>query len=212
MKTKIIVTLVLIITTFSLSFSQKDSTAKSDEIRTICNQKKCAHGGYASLWGGYTRIGKQDGFSYGLNAAWMIGHSVGIGLAATGFSNDYYIGHSHGSNGRSLVGAYGGLLIEPVVVPKFPVHVSFPVVLGAGGVVGMNSYYWSDWHSDYYAEEYDLFLVAEPGIDIELNLLKHLRLAVGAKYRFTSGVKLEEYSSKVLDGYTISLSLKFGKF
>jgi hypothetical protein len=207
------VLLALFIAAGSLkAFAQNDSTKKTDEIKTIFHHKKGSNGGYASLWAGYTQIDNKDGFAYGVNAAWLIGHSVGFGIAGAGFSNDYYIGHNHGSNIRSVIGGYGGLLIEAVVFPRFPVHISFPVVLGAGGIASMNAYYWDDQDSEYYTEESDIFLVAEPGIDIELNLLKHLRLGLGAKYRFTSGVELERYSKSVLDGYTASLSLKFGKF
>jgi hypothetical protein len=212
MKTKILLISLLIASGSQYSFSQNDSTQKKDEIKTIFHRKKGSNGGYASLWVGYTQIDHKDGFAYGVNAAWLIGHSLGIGIAGAGFSNDYYLGHNSGSNVKSLMGGYGGFLIEPVIIPKYPVHVSFPVLLGAGYVASMNSYYWGDWENENYMEEGTIFMVVEPGIDIELNLLKHLRLGVGAKYRFTFGDGLDSYSKKVLDGYTLSLALKFGKF
>lgn len=212
MKTKIVFLALCMVAFTTQSYSQIDSTKKTDEIKTLFQHKKGSNGGYASLWAGYSQIDHKDGFSFGVNAAWLIGHSIGIGIAGTGFSNDYYFGHTHGSNVKSLMGGYGGFFIEPVVVPKYPVHVSFPVLLGAGYAASMKSYYWSDWSSDYYMEEGAVFFVAEPGIDIELNLVKHLRLGVGAKYRFTLGEEMESYSKHALDGYTISLSLKFGKF
>jgi hypothetical protein len=212
MKIKSLIVFLLAIASFSVSFAQINESIKNDDIKTIFRHKKGSNGGYASLWVGYSPIANKDGFEYGINGAWLMGHSVGIGLAGTGFSNDYYVGHNHGSNVRSLVGGYGGLLFEPIVFPRFPVHISFPVVLGIGAIVSMNSYYWEDWDSEYYTDDSDLFLIAQPGLDIELNLLKHMRLGLGAKYRFTTGAGLSGYSRSVLDGYTCSLSLKFGKF
>jgi hypothetical protein len=212
MKAKILLVLLIASTTFSSSLAQKEEKQKSDEIKTIFKHTKGSNGGYANLWAGYTQIDNEDGFSCGLNVSGLIAHSLGIGLAIEGFSNDYYMGHETGSNFNSLMGVYGGLLIEPIVFPRFPVHFSFPVVLGLGGVVSVKSFHWKDWDSDSYLEDSDLYLIAEPGLDIELNLLKHMRLALGAKYRFTTGTWIDGYSRSVLKGYTFSLSLKFGKF
>jgi hypothetical protein len=212
MKSKIVIIALFIIGGYLPAFSQQDTTQSTDEIKIIFSQKKGSNGGYASIWTGYTQIDNKDAFAFGINAAYLIGHSVGIGIAGTGFTNDFYIGHEEGTNYKSLMGGYGGLFIEPIIFPKFPIHVSFPVVLGAGGIAAMNAYYWGDWDSEYYLEESEFFMVAEPGIDIELNMLKHLRLGLGAKYRFTSHLNLENYSKSLLDGLTVNFSVKFGKF
>ncbi|MCI0522234.1 MAG: hypothetical protein L0Y37_01125, partial [Bacteroidales bacterium] len=40
-----------------------------------------------------------------------------------------------------LVWGYGGFIIEPIVAPMYPVHVSFPILIGGGGI----SYVETDW-------------------------------------------------------------------
>ena len=60
-------------------------------------------------------------------------HCVGIGIGGTGFLNEF---HYEPSLDRqvSLTGGYGGMYIEPILLPRFPVHLSFPVLFGAGGI------------------------------------------------------------------------------
>ncbi len=196
----------------AIAQNNQQTDGKSDEIKTLFKKTKHSNGGYGTLMGGYTQIDGKGGFCYGFNGAWMIGHSVGLGIAGSGFSNEYFIGHQAGSHYKSLQGGYGGLFIEPVIFPKFPVHVSFPVILGVGAAVQMDAYYWDSFEYDYSYEDADLFFVAEPGVDIELNLVKHLRLGLGAKYRFTSSTILQGFDRDALNGYSVNLSLKFGKF
>ncbi len=191
--------------------AQQDSLGKK-EIKTLLKGGKGEKGGYATLWAGYSSINGHDGFSYGLNAAVLLGHSFGIGVAGSGFSNEYFFDHPSGANYQSLQGGYGGLLLEPVIFPRFPVHVSFPVVIGIGAVAQMDAYYWGSFDYEYYYRDADLFFVAEPGIDLEVNLVKHLRLAVGAKYRITSPTQLPSFANDALNGFSVNLAMKFGKF
>jgi hypothetical protein len=192
--------------------NKKDSTKRADEIKTIFGNKKVSHGGYGALTIGYSLIDGQDAFITGGRGSWVIGHSFALGLGGIGFANDLYINNSPGSQKYSLEGGYGGLILEPILLPKFPVHLSFPILLGAGGVAYINSQYNDNFNNDFYVEDSDAFLVAEPGIEIEMNLLKFVRLAVGASYRFTSDVHLALKPSNVLNGYNATFTLKFGKF
>jgi hypothetical protein len=207
--------IALSILTLSLEGFAQDTVkqkTKSDEIQTLFKKGKHANGGYGSLWGGYTQVDGKDGFCYGLSGAWLIGHTLGVGIAATGFLNDYVLGHNLGSQYQSLQGAYGGLFIEPIIFGKFPVHVSFPCTFGIGGVAQLDARYWDHYDYEYTYRDSDLFFVAEPGIDLELNMLKHLRLGIGARYRFTSSTQLTDYSKDALNGFSLNLGIKFGKF
>jgi hypothetical protein len=215
MKNRLIIATFILMTFAASAIAQENQDGQKDnkdEIKTIFHHKKHSTGGYASLTAGYTQVNGKSGYCYGFNAACMIGHNVGIGIAGSGFSNDLFLDHNSGSNYQSLQGGYGGFFIEPVIFPKFPVHVSFPIILGMGGVAHMNAYYWDNFDYEYYYEESDVFFLAEPGLDIELNLVKHLRLGIGAKYRFTTATHLEGYSANALNGFSINMSLKFGKF
>lgn len=213
MKTsRIIAVLFLIVVVPFAGIAQQSDSTRKDELKTLFKKTGKTYGGYFTLNAGYTQINGHDGFDYGFSAACLIGHSLGIGIAGSGFSNEYFLDHPSGSNYQSLQGGYGGFFIEPVIFPKFPVHVSFPVLLGVGGVAQMDAYYWGNFDYEYYYEDADFFFVAEPGMDIELNLVKHVRLGVGAKYRITTATHLESFAGNALNGFSANLSLKFGKF
>lgn len=101
-------------------------------------------------------------------------------------------------------------------------HVAFPVLVGGGGV----SYSEKINHS---GREYDeansfskdaAFFVVNPGIELELNMLRFVRLAFGAYYRYTSPVDIEYKSyqgikiapNDALNGFSFGTTIKIGYF
>ncbi len=192
------------------SYAQTDSTG--DELKTLFGHKPHSNGFYVGLSGGYTQIDSRDAFTTGFRAGWIIDHGFAVGLAAGGFSNDLYVGHSSGSNYSSLQGGYGGLLLQPIVLPRYPVHVSFPVLLGAGGAMSLQTHYYEPYEADWNIQDEAFYLIAEPAVEVELNLVKWIRFSVGASYRFTSPLSLQGYSSDELHGFSANATLSFGKF
>jgi len=212
---KTIFTLVVLTMLAGISIAQNtknDSLKKDDGIKTIFGNKKISHGGYGAFTIGYSMIDNKDAFITGGRGAWIIGHSFAIGLGGYGFGNDLYIDNVTGSQEYSLEGGYGGLILEPIVLPKFPIHLSFPVLIGAGGVAYLRSTYWDEFDPDVNIEDSDAYLVAEPGVELEMNLIKFVRLALGASYRFTSDIHLLGKKHDILNGYNLGFTLKFGKF
>ena len=56
-------------------------------------------------------------------------------------------------------------IIEPILMPNYPVHLSFPILLGGGGI----SYVTENMDYDNnMIEDSEAFLIAEPGAEIEL--------------------------------------------
>lgn len=206
------ITIIALLLMTGTTFAQRDSSQSTYEIKTIFGKNKISHGGYGSFGLGYTNIAGQDGFTASGRGVWLIDHSFGLGFAGTGFSNDLYYDHNYGDQTFSLQGGYGGLYLEGIVFPRLPFHISFPVILGVGGVAYTHAYYWDDFDMNMVVEDQDVFLVAEPGVEAELNLVRFIRLSAGVSYRFTSGVNIEGISQKVLNGYAFNVSLKFGKF
>jgi hypothetical protein len=103
------------------------------------------------------------------------------------------------------------------------VHVSIPVLIGAGGVAYIRDY-WTPYPQypddyNYYTEDASAYFVIEPGLELELNMVKFLRVCLGGYYRYTSNIVLQsgygdEYTEVKpdLNGFSFGLSLKFGKF
>lgn len=203
----------------------------SQEMKTLFNNNsngKISNGGYGSFSVGYTEINSQSSILLGGRMAWIANHHFALGLAGNGFLNNLgkeYNGYDDPSK-YYLAGGYGGLLFEPIFWPNKPVHVSIPVLVGAGGISVVNEQSWKySSNSNTYYYDTDAFFVFEPGIDIEFNIVKFFRFAIGASYRLTNGVDLrykyldDDYIEHVtiidknaLDSFNVNVGFKFGWF
>jgi len=113
---------------------------------------------------------------------------------------------------------YGGLLLEYIAFPRKAVHLSFPIIIGAGGTslgaktfVNHSQIDPQEWGTYDFVES-STFFVVEPGISAELNMTKFFRLNAGVTYRYISGLNLVRLSDDALSDFTFSLTLKFGAF
>lgn len=185
---------------------------KSKEIKTLLGRNR-AGGGYGSVTVGYSLIDNQNAVLIGGRFSWIASHNFGVGIGGTGFINEYHYEPGIG-NDVFLTGGYGGLILEPILFPRFPVHLAFPTLVGAGGI----SYISKDESlNSNFIEDSEAFLLIEPCAEVELNLTNHFRLAFGATYRFPTpfNVGLEgtpSVSSESLKGFSYELTFKFGKF
>ena len=212
----------------AIGMAQKDDSKSTQEYRTLFNSDKITHGGYGAVLLNYSQIDGKDAFLAGMRGMWLINHSVGIGIGGYGFVNDLkFEQHSIGGNPSEyyLAGGYGGLVIEPIIGAKHPVHISVPVLIGAGGVAYIRDY-WRTYHHNpdeysYYTEDASAYFVLQPGVELEFNMVKFLRIGLGVYYRYTSNINLKAWDenegaykdiSPDLKGFSFGLSLKFGKF
>lgn len=197
-----------------------------EDMRTLLGGRTDIHHGG---WGGptthYTRMLDQDALLVGARGGWLIDHRVTIGLAGQGLTtsvrNAAYDQHLT-AEGIALrrsstfhVG-YGGLLIEPIIAYRSPVHISLPIIVGAGGCAydyqealpvqeeaPFDTYRFLDGQA---------FFVVEPGIDLELNIIPLVRVGISASYRYTSDLDLPATAKDALHGTNVGLSIKVGRF
>src|SRR5690606_29907165 len=96
---------------------------------------------------------------------------------------------------------YGGILIEPIIGHRSPIHVSLPFIIGAGGC---GYEYYSELTDNFDPHDYNIdaqaFFVVEPGIELEINLIKLVRIGIGASYRYTSNIDLPATPKDALHG------------
>lgn len=218
MKTRLLLAAMMIIGLAALTYGQEQ---KNNEMKTIFGKSdhKMSHGGYAAISVGYSQIDKQEAFTLGGRAAWVIDHHVALGLAGKGYINSIYIDgywdQISPNQGYYLVGGYGGFFVEPIIAPNFPVHVSFPILIGGGGLA-LNEYTWHDYqwnnNNDQPPYDYDYYFVVEPGVELELNVEKFLRMAFGVSYLYTSNLHMNNVPKDMMNGINGSVTFKFGKF
>ncbi len=198
---------VLLLFVFLISYAQDN-----EQMKTIFGGENISHGGYGALNLYYSQIDHRDAILIGAEGGWIINHKFTLGLAGFGFVNDMYFKDINDNIKFNLAGGYGGLLIAPIIMPQSPVHVSFPIIIGAGGIAYTSNDHWSRDRDKWYTHDSDAFFIIEPGINIELNLISFMRLSIGGKYRITSNINLINTGSHVMNGFSVGMSLKFGKF
>lgn len=194
-----------------LASAQENKEKDDDQISTIFSKNR-KNGGYGALTFGYTQIDSKDAFLMGARGSWIIDRTFAIGLGGCAFINDVnYNGWLENDLDNNLVGGYGGLYLEPILAPRLPVHLSFPVLLGVGGITNVDDHRnWDNWVFD--DTNNDVFLVFEPAVELEFNMTRHMRLAGSLGYRFTSKIDMNNVNPDIMEGTTIGLVLKFGKF
>lgn len=182
-----------------------------DQISTLFSKNR-SNGGYGAFSFSYTQINGKDAFLMGARGSWIIGHSFAIGLGGCGFvDNADYHGWVNSTPYNSLGGGYGGLYLEPIIAPRFPVHLSFPILLGVGGITNMPiNQNLDNWIPD--ETNSDTYLIFEPAVELEFNMTHHLRMAATFSYRITSGISMLNTDPDVLEGMTAGLIFKFGRF
>ena len=100
---------------------------------------------------------------------------------------------------------YGGLLMEVTLFPKFPVNLTIPAVIGAGGVayrMQEDNEIWCNYGETLYNE---YFFVASICARLQVNVVNGVRISIGPSYRYVSTVE-------GLNSISIDMSMKFGKY
>jgi hypothetical protein len=163
---------------------------------------------------GYSRIAGSDAFEIGGEIGMIANHGLTIGFAGRGFFTEPYTRMTGSAVSYNYAGGYGGLLVEPSFFPGYPVHFSVPILLGGGGIAEntLTNFYYPYDYTDVYVDHAEAFFVAEPGLELEMNVARWFRIGIRGSYRFTSRVDPKVFTSAPLNGFTGGFSLKFGKF
>jgi hypothetical protein len=209
-KSCILVTIVLLLLTTVVK-------AQTKSVQTIFRSDLESSGGFGALTNKFTSIRGEYANLTGIYGGWYVNHSFMIGAGASALTNNIYVPLQHSTDPlRNLSYEYGqvGLVTEYVVNSNKPVHIAFNLFSGAGFTLQYDRYGWYDTNPNWQNVERDenWFFVLEPGVQLELNLLKWMRLCPGVSYRATFGSDGRGVTDKDLSNISYNATLKFGKF
>lgn len=209
---------------FGLTANSQEIDKQVDDNRTVFNGIR-SFGGFMGVSSKVGDVNGQSALLAGVEFAAVLSSQINIGFVGYGLTTHVESDASDSyDNPYDIHMGYGGLLIEPVIASKRMVHLSFPIILGVGGagthksmktinqIRKANNDLTDRDNVEFYRHETDVILVGEPGINLEINLLKNMRLNLGGSYRYVYDSQIEDVSDEELSGPMVSAGLRFGWF
>jgi len=207
--------IILTLSIFSLTLSAYCQAVQPTQ--TLFSEQLSISGWFVEVPLTLTQINQENVFSPGLAGGIILNNHLRLGLSGNDYSQDFNrieIQDADQGRGAYLEGNEGALLIEPVIGSDKLVHLTFPIQIG-GGRAELDS---KSLHPDEDGEmeEMDLakqtYFMLKPGAMVEINLHPYVRLALGASYRWTNALDMQDVEADALRGFSGSFSLRIGKF
>ncbi len=147
----------------------------------------------------------------------VINNKVGFGLTAGAFLSDNNfpgVGSTESTSDVQLSPAigYGGIFVEYIALSSKKIHFSVPVTIGPGIIALSEELEISPGVEDEDLVEFSPFFVIEPGINLEVNLLKEVKFCIGGCYRLVSASDLGRVSDSDLSDFMFNIGLKIGNY
>jgi hypothetical protein len=204
-----------------LLFLSAQIFAQDEPISTIFKPGSLrGSGGYGTIVNKFTTIDGKFANFVELYGGWYINHKFLIGAGGGSTTNFIQVPDQYKMiEGVRMTYEYGqcGLVTEYVIASNRAVHVAFHLFTGAGFTLQYERPHWRDYDRGYergdnVAYDQNWFVVVEPGIQAELNLLKWMRFCPGVSYRTTYGSSAAGLKDKDMSAFSVNLAMKFGKF
>ena len=191
------------------------TSARKDDMETLIPTDDFTSGGFGAL---VIKVGPVDGDAgifVGGRGGWVINRTFVIGGGGYGFTDMNYA-PTGTQRDTGIAFGYGGLELEYLIASHKMIHGTVITHIGAGGftVVERTS------NGDYYGNGRGLYSAAcfvfEPSVNVEVNILSWLRLAVGVGYRFVTGIDAviggKTYDNGTMSGVFGVGQIKFGPY
>ncbi len=216
-------TLVVLIVLSSIAYGQQvleeqDGIEEQREVQTLFGGKK-GFGGYLGLNLKMAEINDQEALMTGGELCFVINRSFNIGFEGYGLVTEVRSDNLGFDLDRLYIQmGYGGLHLEPVIASESLIHVTLPILLGAGGIAETTRPLWEEENGnvivdfDHHYHESDYFFLAEPGVNLELNVFRFVRLTGGASYRFTTDFDLGVMDRDDITGWNANIGMRIGWF
>jgi hypothetical protein len=235
---KLSVIVILMVVTSSLqllaqidSLNSKNATDKTQYLFSAKKLKLNTIGLYFAPEGGIGSLNNSSAPVAGGSFMLLLNKKIAIGVGGFGTG-------LQGSKAKPLNLEYGGLKLEYTPKPNGKVHVTFPLIIGGGmarndtnrNYYGSNNYTGNKGFNrkngnnrgggdrGFNGSE---FVIIQPGINLEANLIRYIKIFGGVNYRFASKITnsrigvattSDTITAKQVSGITATIGLKFGLF
>lgn len=212
---KAISLIVFVLTSASLA-AQDVPSNDNNQIQSLFRTHGHNSGGYGALTNKFTYIDGRYANLVGVYGGWYVNHSFLLGISASALTNDLKVPLEYREDAfDNLSYMYGqvGMMTEYVVASNKSVHVAFNLFTGAGFTFQYERENWHDDHNNWDGtRDEDWFFVAEPGVQLEVNLFKWMRFSPGVSYRAAFNSNGRGLGDSKLSDISYNATLKFGKF
>jgi hypothetical protein len=186
----------------------------AQNVHTVFKKGITSSGGYGAATNKFTTIRGKFANLSGIYGGWYINHRFMIGAAGAAVTNNLRVPTEFSTdptNDMSYEYGQFGLMTEYVFNSDKAIHFSVSLFSGAGFTIQYQRYGWDDDFGDNVRDE-NWFFVAEPGVQVEVNLFKWMRCSPGVSYRKSFGSDGSGMRDKDVSNVSYNATLKFGKF
>ncbi|MCF6268312.1 MAG: hypothetical protein L3J41_01215 [Melioribacteraceae bacterium] len=161
-------------------------------------------------------LNNQSSLIIGARGGWIINNSIVLGGGMYGLASNVTVdvidGDLFSEDTENLHFMYGGFELEYIISPMEIFHVSLYTLLGLGSVSYNN---FGDGNTNNFYSNHQTgnsFFIAEPAINLEVNVTHFFRIDLGVGYRYTYGADYQTINDNTVSGFNGIVTLKFGKF
>lgn len=191
--------LVIVMTTFCQE--------NDNEYRTIFGNQQMSVTGFGGFDMQFSYIGGGYSFGAGGSGGVLLNGQVFFGGFGVGCTVDKEIEIDNYTYNQVNMG-YGGLMFGYIFSGKKAIHPAIFLQTGWGGI-DLDEY--NDGQHGYYSS--DNIFVLNPSIEMEMNITRFFRLAIGANYQIATGVnEFKTLSNSDFSGPGGKIAFRFGWF
>lgn len=189
----------------------------AQDMNTLFGKGK-TNGGYGAISNKFTAINGDYANITEVYGGWLVNRKFMLGVAFAGSTNDIRVPLQYSTQPiypMTYQYAHTGLMMEYILWPRKAVHFTYQLFTGAGFTAQYQRHRLGNQYNDFTRDDiYDrnYFFVIEPGVQLEMNLFRWMRLSPGVSWRKAYGSNGLGVSDDGLTDVSYNISLKFGKF
>lgn len=193
------------------SYAQNEDQKDEEQIKTLLSRKSKIRGfGAMDL-----KVGKWNdeiNLIVGGHGGIILDNRFTLGLGGYGITTRSRFNGLTSQENVYLGGGYGGLLLGYSILAREVVHLNFPILFGGGGIDILEDQDGIFSNGVGRITESSGFFIVEPGVEVEINIARFFKLAIGGTYRIIEGANLNDIDTDKLGGLSTHISFKVGKF